>query len=333
MKKETYMNRNNKITKIMFGALVATLSLGAMAQAGGESIAVFTKNQTNPYFQVVRKGADAAARQLGAKVIHYIPTKPDSIPEQTSQIDDVIIKRPSAVVLIPVNYKAMSAGVEKLNSAKIPVVTVTDRTEAGKVVSFVGSSDHQLGQTTGRYLLKAMGGKGNVVILEGVKGSLTSADRVRGFMDALKEFPNVKLLSSQPGNFLRLQALQVTENLLQSHSAIDGVMAANDAMASGAIEALNGANRKSLVVGINGTQEAIDAIKAGTMLATGDYNGFLQGCVGTMAAIRAVRGQPVPSEVVFSATVVDQSNYKKLDIPLDTRTCPAWDEALKSAGI
>ena len=79
------MNRNNKITKIMFGALVATLSLGAMAQAGGESIAVFTKNQTNPYFQVVRKGADAAARQLGAKVIHYIPTKPDSIPEQTSQ--------------------------------------------------------------------------------------------------------------------------------------------------------------------------------------------------------------------------------------------------------
>ena len=67
------MNRNNKISKIMFGALVATLSLGAMAQAGGESIAVFTKNQTNPYFQVVRKGADAAARQLGAGAARHRP--------------------------------------------------------------------------------------------------------------------------------------------------------------------------------------------------------------------------------------------------------------------
>lgn len=303
----------------------------ASAQSSSERIAVFTKNQTNPYFQVVRAGADSAARQMKAEVVHYIPTKPDSIPEQTSQIDDVIVKKPNAVVLIPVNYKAMGASVEKLNKVGIPVVTVTDRTETGKVVSFVGASDYELGLTTGRYLIQKMNKKGNVVILEGVKGSLTSSDRVRGFMDALKENPNVKLLASQPANFLRLQALQVTENLLQTHQYVDAVMAANDAMASGAIEALEAAGRQAMVIGINGTQEAVDAVKAGKMLATGDYKGYLQGCVGVMAAVRSIRNLSVPSEIVFKPTVIDKSNYSLIDVPLNRRNCPSWDESLKIA--
>lgn len=315
------------------GTLAALIPLAASAQGGVETIAVFTKNQTNPYFQVVRAGADAAAAQLNAKVIHYVPTKPDSIPEQLSQIDDVVVKKPSAVVLIPVNYKALSAGVEKLNGGGIPVVTVTDRTEGGKVVGFVGSSDYDLGLETGRYLLKKLGGKGNVLILEGVKGSLTSSDRVRGFQDALKEFPGVKLLASQPGNFVRLTALQVMENLLQTHQKVDGVMAANDAMASGAIEALEGANRKALVIGINGTQEAVDAIKSGKLLASGDYNGFLQGCMGTMLALRAVRKQPVPKEVVFKPITIEASNVQAFDVPLGSRKCPAWEDGLKQAVV
>ena len=74
---------------------------------------------------------------------------------------------------------------------------------------------------------------------------------------------------------------------MQSNSQIDGVLAANDAMAVGAIEALDGANRKAQVIGINGTKEAIDAIKSGKLLASGDYNGFAQGCLGTMMAIRS----------------------------------------------
>lgn len=304
------------------------VSFGAAAQSG-EKIAFFTKNQTNPFFQVVRLGANDAARQMGASVTHYIPTKPDSIPEQLSQVDDVIIKKPDVIVFTPVDYKAMGAGVQKINAAGIPVVNVTDKSETGKFVAFVGSSDYELGLVTGRYLLKALGGKGNVVVLEGVKGSLVSADRVRGFGDALKEAPGVKLLASQPGNFQRLQGLQVMENLMQTHAQIDGVMAANDAMASGAIEALEGANRKALVVGINGTKEAVDAIKAGKLLASGDYNGFLQGCVSTMLAIREVRKQPVPREVVFKAGVIDKSNYAAADMPAEKRVCPKWEDAIR----
>jgi ribose transport system substrate-binding protein len=311
--------------------LVLSASLAPAAKADGETIAVFTKNQTNPFFQTVRVGADLAAKNLNAKTLHYIPTKPDSIPEQLSQVEDVVVKKPDAIVFTPVDYKAMVPGIEKINDAKIPAVNVTDRSAGGKFIAFVGADDYTLGLETGRYLLKTLGGKGSVVIIEGVKGSLTSVDRVRGFNDAIKENPGVKLLASQPGNYQRLQALQVMENLMQSNSQIDGVLAANDAMAVGAIEALDGANRKAQVIGINGTKEAVDAVKSGKLLATGDYNGFAQGCLATMIAIRALRHQSVVSEIVLKPTIITKDNYQPFDVALEARICPTWDEAAKFA--
>jgi ribose transport system substrate-binding protein len=116
---------------------------------------------------------------------------------------------------------------------------------------------------------------------------------------------------------------------MQSNSEIDGVLAANDAMAVGAIEALDGANRKALVVGINGTKEAIDAIKSGKMLASGDYNGFVQGCLGTMIAIRELRKEAIVPEIVLAPTVITKDNYKPYDVALETRSCPTWEEGSK----
>src|SRR5882762_1511903 len=310
------MNQHRKLACAALPLFVACV-LTTPARADGETIAVFTKNQTNPYFQTVRVGADVAAKSLNAKTLHFIPTKPDSIPEQLSQIEDVVVKKPNAIVFIPVDYKAMVPGIEKINEAGIPAVNITDRSAGGKFVSFIGADDYSLGLETARYLLKTLGGKGNIVIIEGVKGTLTNVDRIRGFNDALKENPGAKLLASQPGNYQRLQALQVMENLMQSNSQIDGVLAANDAMAIGAIEALDGANRKAQVIGINGTKEAIDAIKSGKLLASGDYNGFAQGCLGTMMAIRTLRDQPVINEIVLKPTVIAKDNYQPFDTPLE----------------
>src|ERR1700759_755197 len=105
------------------GALAAA-SLTTAAWADGETIAVFTKNQTNPYFQAVRVGADAAAKVLNVKTLHYIPTKPDSIPEQMSQVEDVVVKKPDAIVFTPVDYKALVPGVKKIKAPNIPVVNL-----------------------------------------------------------------------------------------------------------------------------------------------------------------------------------------------------------------
>ena len=309
-------------------ATALTLSLCAWqplaAHADGETIALLTKNQTNPFFAAERLGGEEAAQEMGVKLIKFIPTQPDSIPEQMSEIDDVIQRKPSAIVMVPVDYKAMVPGIERINAAGIPLVNVTDRSAGGKFVSFVGANDYNIAKATGLELLKAMGGKGTVIILEGVPGALTSMDRLRGFKDAIEAYPKVRLVASQPANYQRLQAMQVMDNLLQAHPNVDGIMASNDAMATGALDALDDAGHQALVVGINGTPEAIDAIKSGKMLASGDYDGFLQGCVGTMIAIRAVRHEPVPPLVTAKAVVIDKANVADYATPPSERSCPAW---------
>jgi ribose transport system substrate-binding protein len=314
---------------LIFIASCAKPAAESAGKTGGESIAVFTKNQTNPFFETVRLGAKNAAKQMNATVVQYIPTVQDSITEQLSEIEDAIIKRPGAVVFIPVNSKAMIPGIEKLNAANIPVVNITDRVLGGQIISFMGCDETNVAFNTGRFLLQKMNGRGNVVILEGRGGSENSVNRVAGYRKALAEFPSVKLLASQPADFQRVQALQVTENLLQSYPQIDGILAANDSMALGAIQALDAAQRKALVVGINGTKEAIDAIKAGKLLATGDCDGFAHGCLGTMAAVRHLRNLPVPKEFIFSETVIDSTNYAGMDVPYDQRMCPSWESIIK----
>jgi len=301
---------------------------GSVAYADKESIALFTKNQTNPYFESVRLGARSAADKMHVTLTNYVPTQADSIPEQMSQIDDVVVKRPSAVVFIPVDFKAMGPGIRKLNAAGIPTVNVGDKAQSGDFVTFVGASDYQLGLQTARVLLKSLGGKGNVVILEGVRGTLTSEERMRGFHDALKEAPDVKFLSSQPANYQRMQALQVTENLLQTYPKIDGILAANDAMAIGAIDALEGANRKARVIGIAASKEAFDLIKEGKLLASGNYSGFKQGCIGVMAAVRSLRKEPVPKKISLKTEVVTSANYQRFDIAPEKMTCPTWADAV-----
>src|SRR3974377_2138956 len=138
-----------------------------------------------------RGGAENAAKQLGAKVIQYVPTKPDSIPEQLSQVEDVIVKKPDAIVFTPVDYKALIPGVEKMNAAGIPVVNVTDHMAGGKIVSYVGIDDYKVGRATAEALMKALGGKGNVVIIEGVKGWIANNARTRGLTDVVKAHPAV----------------------------------------------------------------------------------------------------------------------------------------------
>jgi ribose transport system substrate-binding protein len=309
--------------------LISMLSLAGFAgqaYADGETVAVFTKNQTNPFFESIRVGAANAAKATGVKIIQYIPIKPDSIPEQLSQVEDAIVKKPNALLFTPVDYKALVPAIEKVNAAGIPVTGLTDKLAGGQFVSFIGVEDYRLGLETAQSLLKAMGGKGNIVVLEGVKGAISSTDRVRGFTDALKGFPNAKIVAMQPANYQRLQALQVMENIMQSYPQIDGVLAANDAMATGVVEAMSAANRKAMVAGINGSQEAIDLIKAGKMHASGSSDPFMQGCLGMLTTVRALRKMPVKKELMVTPVIIDSANYKQYDVPVTSRSCPKLEE-------
>jgi ribose transport system substrate-binding protein len=311
--------------------LALGIAAGPNAFATGESVAAFYKNQVDPHFALVHAGVDAAANDLGVSVTHYAPTRPNDLGEQLSELEDVSVKKPSVVLFMGVNPHGVVPEIEKVNAIGIPIINYNDRVAGGKFASVVVADDFNLGLDVGRYLLKSMGGKGNVVILEGVKGSTTSDERVRGFHKALEEFPNVRLLASQPANYQRLQALQVMENLIQSNPKIDGVLAAADVMAMGAIEALEAAGQKQVkVVGIGGVPESVKAIKDGRLLATAEFNGYKMGCIATMAGVRTARKESVPQTILIKGIVIDKTNYAPFEVPGDKRQCPKWGDVVSN---
>lgn len=300
-----------------------------MATRSTPLIAVFTKNRTNPAYTAARLGADRVAARLGARVEHYVPDKPDDVMEQRTLVERAIAERPDAAVFVPVHATAMSDSVRKLNAAGIPAVNYLNRLAEGRFVTYVGSDDYRLARDIAAHLFQRIGGKGDIVILEGVPAAVTSQERLRGFRDAARDSPGIRIAASRAADYQQETARSVTAGLLAGLPRMDGILCANDVMALGAIEALEDAGRRIPLVGVNAIPEAIAAIKSGRLLATVDFDAMAISSIATEAAIRHLRGERVPAEIILPVRIVDATNYQAWDRPFEERQCPGWDDVVK----
>jgi ribose transport system substrate-binding protein len=297
------------------------------ADAAGETmtIAVFTKNTTNPAYEAFRIGADQIARSVGARAVHFVPNKPDNVDEQKAMVEQVLRDKPDVVIFIPVDDVAMVDSVKKLNEAKIPVVLASNPLP-GSFVTYVGADDVEIGYRQARYLFDHLGGKGKIVVIEGTPSAPTNRGRLLGYKRAGAEYPGIEVVGSEVGNYQQPDAKRAMAKLLQEHAKIDAVLSANDGMALGALEALKESGRSAIVIGINGIVDAVKQIEAGAMLASVDFNMFKIGCVATRAAVRHVKSEPLPEKIMLPADIIDKTNYKAWLTPVDQRTCPEWAE-------
>jgi ribose transport system substrate-binding protein len=301
-----------------------------VSKHGASVIAVFTKNRTNPAYTAARLGAERTAARHDARVVHYVPHRPDNVEEQAALVEQAIAERPDAAVFVPVHITAMDGSVRQLNAARIPVVNILNRMERGEFVSFVGSDDYRLAREIAVHLFRHIGGKGDIVILEGIAGALTASERLRGFRDVAREWPDIRIVASRSGDYQHDAAKHVMSGLLAEFPRLDGVLSANDVMSLGAIEALDAAGRRLPVIGVNAVPEAIAAIKSGKLLATADFDAMKIACVATEAAIRHLRGEKVPRHIELPVQVVHGANYHPWDKPFEERECPRWDEVVKT---
>ncbi len=298
----------------------------------GKTIAVFTKNRTNPAYDAARIGVERTAARNDARVLHFVPEKPDDIEQQIALVDQAIAARPDAVVFVPVHLTALDDSVRKLNVAGIPIVNILNRLAAGRIVSFVGSDDYRLGRDIAVYLFRHMGGKGDVMIMEGVPAAVTSRDRVRGFRDAAGEWPGIRIVATRVGDFQETTARKVMTGFLAERIHIDGILSANDVMSLGILSVLESAGLNVPVIGVNALPEAIVSIKAGKLLATVDFDALKIACIATEAAVRHLRGETVPKEIILPVQVVDRTNYQPWDRPLEERECPRWEDVVGGIG-
>ena len=316
----------NRMTAALASAM--TLFAGhAEAADGAKTIAIFTKNTTNPAYQAFRIAADQIGRSAGARIQHFVPKQPDNIDEQQAMVEQVLKERPDAVVFIPVDDVAMVDSVKKLNEAKIPVVLASNPLP-GDFVTYVGADDFEIGYREARYLFEKLGGKGKIVVIEGTAGAPTNRERVRGYKRAFAEYPGIDVLGIGTGNYQQPDARRVMEKFLGEHPQLDAVLSANDSMALGVLEALKAANRSAIVIGINGILPAVKQIESGNMLASVDFNMFKIGCAATRAALRHLNHEALPEKVILPAEIIDKSNYQAWLVPVEQRSCPQWAELL-----
>jgi ribose transport system substrate-binding protein len=314
-------------------ALGALPAGSALAQGKKYNVAFFVKNVTNPFWKACRIGAEKAAKELGIDMEVVAPTKPDNIEEQTRLVEDWIVKKPDAFVFVPVDYKALVPSIQKANKAGIPIINYNNKMTDIEKVTFIGSDDELFEYEICKYLFKSMNGKGKVVHIDGVPAAITAQMRKKGFERAVKEFPGIEVLASQPGQYRRLPASQVFENLMQRFPEIDAVVSANDDMAVGIVEALHAAGRggKTKVIGIDGIPDAIQAIAEGKMFATVDFSGHDQSYLAVQAAVRHLKGEKVPAEILLPVFIIDKSNVNTVARTPEERKPPSWDKVVGKA--
>lgn len=293
-------------------------------------IAVFTKNRSNPAYAAARLGADRAARLLGARTVHYVPEKFDDPVQQSALVDEALASQVDGIVFTPTHPTRVSAALARIATAGVPLAGFVNPIPSGPCVTYVGSDDTAIGTAIADRLYRTLG-SGRVLLLAGPVESVTSIDRVAAFRAAAAGHPGIRLVDTVHGDYRQDTARARVRERLATHGSAEGIAAANDVMAIGAIEALADLGRSSVVVGVNAIPEAIAAIRAGRLLASVDFNAMRMCYLATECLIRHLRGEPVPARIELPAQIVDAANAHLWDLPYDQREIPTLAQTIACA--
>jgi ABC-type sugar transport system substrate-binding protein len=295
---------------LIFGGAIGLAACGSpvAGNASGDlAIGMSVSTLSNPYFVQFRDGAEAAAQRSGVKLT--VTDAHNDSSRQAGQVRNFTKQRVKAIILNPVDSDAVAPAVKAAGEAGIPVIAA-DRSVNGSEAAQTVTSDNVAGGKLGaQELAKQLGGKGNVVVLQGTAGTSASRDRDRGFTDGIAAYPKIKVIARQPADFDRAKGQDVMTNLIQRHPEITGVFASNDEMALGAIQALgNRAGRQVKVVGFDGTPDGIKAVQAGTIAATVAQQPRLIGSRAVNDAIKVARGQAIAKSVAVPIKLATKDN-------------------------
>src|SRR5690606_21620945 len=238
-------------------------------EEGGGTIAIITVDPSNPYWKAEVDTAVAEAEALGYETT---VNAHNNDPNQQNQfIDAAISSQVSAIILDPAGAQESVGAVRKATDAGIPVFLVNAEIDEQGIAKSQIISNNAQGATLGAEAwVEAMGGKGKYVELYGNPTDNNAQVRSDGYAAVISAYPDLEKVGQETANWDRVQGKEKMEGLIAAHPDIDGVIAGNDEMALGAIEALKDAGMidKVKVLGFDGNADAVQAVKDGTMVAT-----------------------------------------------------------------
>lgn len=278
-------------------------SVVSQAVVAKETIALAVSTLDNPFFVTLKEGAEKEADKLGYNLV-VLDSQNDPAKE-LANVEDVTVRGAKVLLINPTDSTAVASAVRMANQKNIPVITLDRGAAQGKVVSHIASDNVAGGKMAGDFIAEKLGNKAKVIQLEGIAGTSAARERGEGFKQAV-EAHKFDVLASQPADFDRTKGLNVMENLLTAQPNVQAVFAQNDEMALGAIRAVQAANKSVLIVGFDGTEDGVKAVKSGKLAATIAQQPELIGALGVQTADKVIKGEAVEAQIPVPLKVVSQ---------------------------
>ncbi|MBL6947062.1 MAG: substrate-binding domain-containing protein [Rhodospirillales bacterium] len=224
-------------------------------------------------------------------------------------LEDMVDQGLDLLIISPRNRDAMSPVIAALHKRGIPVILLTRQVSGEGYTTFISADDSAIAHQAAKYLAGKMGGKGRILVLQGVPTATTAVHRTKGFLDAMKDFPGITIAAIRPASYLRANAIKVVDEAIEEGLEFDAIYAQSDGMAAGARLALKAAGRDTKripIIGIDYIPEARTAIMGGEQIASFTYPTC--GKEGAQAAVRLLRGQSVPRKIEVPSIMVTPDN-------------------------
>ncbi len=286
---------------LLAAALAASITAPAMAK---DAIALVISTLDNPFFVTLKEGAEKQAKALDHALVvldsHNDPAK------ELANVEDISVRGVKVLLINPTDSDAVGNAIAVANQKKLPVITLDRAANKGQVVAHIASDNISGGEMAGNYIAEILGKGAKIIQLEGLAGTSAARERGAGFAKAAQAH-DFKILASQPADFDRSKGLNVMENLLTAQPEVQAVFAQNDEMALGALRAIQAAGKKDLVlVGFDGTDDGVKAVKGGKMAATIAQQPEKIGEIGVQTADKVLKGEKVEASIPVELKLINQ---------------------------
>jgi ribose transport system substrate-binding protein len=292
------------------GATSSAAGSSSSGSSGGANkhLVLIQGTKADNFYVTMGCGAQSEAKKLGYSISVQGPTD-FSAPEQIPIVSAVTASKPAAVMIAPTDSHALIAPMQAMKQAGIKVIQVDTTVDDTSIASAsISSNNIKGGELAAQELAKEIGGKGSVVVMNEQAGVSTTEARIKGFMMAIKKFPNITVLPTQyPGDNPAKAASAIT-SLYAAHQDLSGVFATNVLVAQGVDTGLKTAGASKVkIVGYDADPTQIADLKSGVVDALIAQEPYQEGVDGVEQAVNAVQGKPTKS-ILTSTTVLTKAN-------------------------
>lgn len=284
--------------------------------SGTMKIAVIPKGAAHQFWQAVKAGAEAAGQEEKVDIIWQPPTPEDDVVGQINDVETQVNNKVNGIVLAAVDATALVNPVKKAIGQGISVVTIDSGIKEDITSAYIATDNVKGGMAAADALAKEIGEKGDVGLLIFGKGSVSSDEREKGFVEGIKKYPNIKLVSTLEANDAT-KAVNAATNMLTANPKITGIFAANEPNGVGTAQVLKQQkkNGQIKVVAYDSSDKELAALEDGTIQALIVQDPYQMGYLGVKTVLKAIKKEPIDKKVIDSGmTVVTKANLQTPEV-------------------